>query len=148
MQIRRLATYAAQGQSIRARIKRKGICPRGAPLWTTAEDNAIRRFYPDYEAAARILTRRTLSAIRKRAFRLKIVRKSYRWTAAEVIRLKRIYPTGPREEILAAFPGADWQQITNMRKRLKIYRKRRPLKAIGCPITDEIRIRARELNLR
>ena len=91
MQIRRLASYAALGQSIRARIKRNGICPRGAPLWTTAEDNAIRRFYPDYEAAARNRPADS-SAIRKRAFRMKIIRKSYCWTAAEVLRLRGSIP--------------------------------------------------------
>lgn len=145
MDIRRAAKYVVLGQLNREHVLRKGFSPRGYPIWTKAEDNTVRRLYPDYEAIGQILTRRSYHAIRSRASRLKLPVKKFRWTAASVSRLRRIYPTGTHEEILAAFPGAKWEQVANMRKRMKIYR-RRSLKKTGYPIVDQIRSRAKELN--
>jgi hypothetical protein len=103
--------------------------------------------YPDYTALRRALRRRSIHALRGRVRALGIAKKRYRWTAAAVSRLRRIYPTGTRAEILAAFPGTKWQQIKDKRKEIKLYRARKPPAKTGYPIIDVVRARAFELNI-
>src|SRR5258708_26365792 len=92
MQIQRVAGYAALAQRLRERMRKRGVDRNGVPLWTKAEDDAIRRFYPDYKALRRMLTRRTADAIKTRALFLDVTKPRFRWTAAQASRLRRIYP--------------------------------------------------------
>jgi hypothetical protein len=107
----------------------------------------MRRLYPNYGALRKALRRRTYRALRARAGTLGITIKRHRWTAIEASRLRRLYPTATRDEILAALPGLRWKQIKAMAKYRRLHRARKPLKPTGFPIIDDIRLRAFHLNL-
>jgi len=148
MDLHWLARNAVFAQRTRKRMKRTGLNGNNRhPLWTKAEDDTIRRLYPDYKALRRLLKRRTEWAIKRRAGVIGVRKKSYQWTAAGVSRLRRLYPTGTHAEILAAFPGLTWMQIKDKGKHLKIYRARKPPRPSGYPILQAVRMRAYELNL-
>jgi hypothetical protein len=136
--------------SPRARMRRTGFTPMGYPLWTKSEDDTLRQLYPDYPAIRRALRRRSHYSIKGRAKTLGETKRKvahYRWSADAVNRLRKIYPTSTRAEILAAFPGASWQQIKDKRKHIKVYRIRKPLMPTGYLALDNLRKRAREMNL-
>jgi hypothetical protein len=75
MNIHWIARQAAHGQCVRELIRRRGATLKGDSLWTKAEDDTLRGLYPDYDAARKILTRRTYHAIRSRASNLKLTMK-------------------------------------------------------------------------
>lgn len=112
--------------------------------WTEREDQILRNIYPDYVTIKRRLRRRTLGAIRRRAHYLSITTKRHIWTGHEASRLKKLYATTRRKELLSAFPGLSVRQIESRAWHFGV-KKRRSLKPTGHPLADAIRARASEL---
>jgi hypothetical protein len=143
--------YAIRGIAAaeRARhfMRRTGLSPWGIPLWTEKEDKILKQLHPDYTAIKRKLKRRTRIAIRMRAAKWGLTKKIHYWTAADISKLRRIYPVCTKAEVMATFPHVTWEQISNCRQYHRIYKKRKPFKRTGFEILDEIRRRAFELNL-
>jgi len=133
----------------RERIARTGLAPGGRhPIWNKKEDQILRAHFPDLKAAKRRLKRRTLGAIGARARFLNMhVGRYHQWTAAEVSRLRRIYPVSSKEQVLQAFPGLRWQQILGKLTHCHIRKKRRPPTVTGVPVIDAIRRRAFDLRI-
>jgi hypothetical protein len=125
--------------------KRRGFVGRSRALWSEREDSLVRTYYPDYTELLRKLPRRTPQAVRSRVFTLDLprTRKIY-WTAAEISKLRRLYPRADRQTILTAFPSASWSRIQSAASRQHIVRKRR--RSTGHQLLDVIRARCDELN--
>ncbi|SDG68095.1 hypothetical protein SAMN05216338_100263 [Bradyrhizobium sp. Rc2d] len=81
-----------------------------------------------------------------RASKLGVSQKRLQWTAADVSRLRRIYPSGTDADLAAAFPAFTKRQVQAVANRLRISKKKR-YKRTGIAIIDAIRDRALELNL-
>jgi hypothetical protein len=87
-------------------------------------------------------------AIRARAGHLGLRKKQHRWLASEVSKLRKLWVQGTtRAEICAALPQFSWQQIRFQARDSKIPRPKHGLKPTGHPILDQIRERAKSLNL-
>jgi|GEM_PF-3941268 len=116
MLLRQIARSAARSESARERIRYEGRTPSGSVLWTKREDENVR-----IESQKRL-----------------------QWTAADISRLRRIYPSGTDADLAAAaFTKRQVQAVAN---RLRISKKKR-YKRTGIAIIDAIRDRALELNL-
>lgn len=102
-------------EAMRAKMLRTGLTPSGQPLWTDAEFAALRKHWPDRKKLRRALPRRTLRAIEHKAGKLGLRRakRNHMWTAAEVARLKKMFPKATKAELLLAFPWAIWEDLSN-----------------------------------
>lgn len=140
MDIRRLARNAAAAQSLRRWRELSS-----ADLWKPEDDEVFRRLYPDYGALRKAFPSRSYRAIQGHASRLGIAAKRHRWTAAELSRLRRLYQSASREDVLAAFPGMGWKQIKARAEHAGLHRPRRPYCPTGHAILDDIRSRCFEL---
>lgn len=77
----------------------------GHPLWQRWEVGPVIDLYPTYRSIFPLLNRRTRPAVYGKAGRHGITKPRGRtWDDNEILRL-RIYRTGTKAEILAAFPG-------------------------------------------
>ncbi len=132
-----------------AKMKFEDQTPKGHRLWTEHEDNLIRRFFPNYGLLGKKLSpRRSYHGIRHRAAKLGLIQTNRRnWTMAELSRLRRLWPTASKVELLAAFDGRTWSSLTGAAHRYHLRRHARPLASSGNPMVDEIRRRALELRL-
>lgn len=146
MRLLYVARGAASAYRARERMARTGRTPSGHWLWTKEEDGIVRTLYPDYKALRRKLRRRTRYALKARAARLGVIRKNHVWLAAEVSRVRRMYPRATQEELMAALPNLSLSQIRSKASDIGV-RRRRKLVATGYPLIDAIRERAFEQNL-
>lgn len=140
------ARGAATAQRMRQLIKRRGMTGNGHPLWTQDEIDTVKRMVPGYAPIVKKLKRRSYWAVRSRAQMLGLAPRRHVWTAAEISRMRKVYPSGNRAEIEAAFPGFAYLHIQSIASYHGIRRTRRRLKPTGYPIIDQIRDRAFELN--
>jgi hypothetical protein len=124
---------------------RSGFAPGGRPLWTAKELKTVQRHFPDYAKIQKKLPHRGYSGIKYQARRMGLTTARHMWTGIEVLRLRRHYPTAPKEDLLAAFPGLRWKQIKGKASNIKVRRVRRPLVPTGDDLLDEIRTRATTL---
>ncbi len=138
---------AATAQRIRAYMRRTGKTPWGQWLWTREEEQALKTLYPHYDKIQKTLKRRTLVAIRHRAGKLALTKKIHKWTAAEVSKLRRLYPVASRKEILATFPSLSWQQVRNCAQYNGFHRNKKPYKPTGHEILDRILERSFSLGI-
>lgn len=138
--------HAAKATQSRKRIQREGFTMNGKKVWTNQEDDVVRSMFPNYKAICRALPHRSYSGIRYRAHVLDLVTRRRPFTARELSIIRRIYPTGDRQELEAQLPGRDWQAIAGVATRNGIHRKLKPFKVTGVAVIDQIRSRCRELN--
>ena len=138
---------AATAQRMRRQMKRTGLTPRGHKLWTPEEDKIVCTLYPDYKALKKALKRRSYRSLTGRARSLGIAKKRHVWTGAELAKLRKVFPSAPREEIIALLPGIRWPQVYARARYAGLRRARQKLKKTGCPLLDRIRERAFDLNL-
>ena len=148
MDLRRLAQNVSSGDRSRQRMARTGLSPNGHPLWVPPETGSLKRNVPDYDTALVEIGRRTRSAAHSKASRMGIARPaSPPWNdERDVPRLRRLYPTGTKAEILAAFPNRSWGAICAKARSRHIYRKRR-FKPSGSALIDQLLARAATLNM-
>lgn len=136
---------AETAERARRLMRLRGETPNGHPLWTGAEERRLTVGHPRYAAIMGKLPRRTRPAAYSKAGRLGIAKPSRPWDENEIPRLRKVYPTGTREQIMAAFPGRTAKAVAKAANTRGIYRKKCPLAASGIPIIDQILSRAESL---
>lgn len=148
MDLRRLAQNVSSGDRARRRMAVTGMSPNGHPLWIPPETGSPERNHPDYDTALVEIGRRTRPAAHSKASRMGIAAPAPpRWNdERDVPRLRRLYPTASREELLAAFNGRSWGAISAKARSRHIYRKHR-FKPTGLALIDDLLGRAAALNM-
>jgi len=112
----------------------------GDPVWTIEELDALRLLYPDRQALASILVRRSKIAIQHKARSFGLITPRQIWSEQEVELLRTLYRTSiTTAGFVEVFPGRTKQQIWRKAGRLRIRRPRRPLRVTGLPLVDSIR---------
>lgn len=138
-----LAAGARAAERLRQRMAKSGRTLAGQKLWTEAEIQHLRRFYPDYRKACAVLHGRSLNAVKSKAFRLRITRSRRVWSDDELKRLKTPYRQGrPIHEIMAQLPGKTKKQIWARACRSGWRRPKTPPKAYDLRPYDDVRARA------
>lgn len=138
-----LAAGARSAERLRQRMAKSGRTLAGQKLWTDAEIQHLRRFYPDYRKACAALPGRSPSAVKSKAFRLRITRSRRVWSDHELKRLKAPYRQGrPMREILDLLPGKTKRQIWSRACHSGWRRPRTPPKTYDLKPYDEVRARA------
>lgn len=144
----RLVRGAESADRARRRMLLAGVTPNGHPLWELREVAPVVGRYPDYQSIFPELERRTQPAVYNKAGRLGITKpRAPQWSDNEILRLRRVYPSGTRDEVLAAFPGRTYAAIGKAANARGIYRAPKPLKPTGNPVLDQILARAHERNV-
>lgn len=136
-----------RSQGIKLCNRHTGKTFRGHDLWTRDEDDIVCRLSPDFAAIKRALKRRTLSAVKYRASRLRLLKSPRPWTSADVGLLRRMYPKAKRNALLECLPGRSWGQIAAKAFKLGLRRPKRVPTKSGIFLIDAIRTRAIELNM-
>ncbi|WP_043233817.1 hypothetical protein [Bosea sp. LC85] len=112
----------------------------GYPVWTVEEFDALRGLYPDRQAIALALVRRSKVAIQHKARSLGLITPRRIWSEQEVELLRTLYRTPVTTAgLVEGFPGRTKQQIWRKAGRLRIRRPRRPLRMTGLPFVDSVR---------
>lgn len=143
-----LVRGAESADRARRRMLLNGVTPNGHPLWEPREVAPVLGRYPDYQSIFPELERRTTPAVYNKARRLGITKpRAAPWSDNEILRLRRVYPRGTRDEVLAAFPGRTYAAISKAANARGIYRGPKPLKPTGDKVLDQILARARERNV-
>jgi len=119
----------------------------GRRIWTEAEDKICRYLHPDLQAIRARLSDRSYQAIRQRCNKLGLSPKRHVWTAAEVSRLRKLYPRATQAELLSAFPFTDMQGLMSKASSLGYCREKKPYVPTGHQVLDQIRERCRDLGL-
>ncbi|TCL70517.1 hypothetical protein [Rhizobium sp. BK251] len=131
MDLAYLAKNAAIAERARRRMRREGVTMKGHKLWTDAERDVLRELAPDYNAMCKRLPHRTHKAIEGECARLGLRKKIHIWTAAEISKLRRLYPNASVEEICATFPHSTWTNIQQAARYHNLFRSRKPYKLTG-----------------
>lgn len=147
MQLKRAARGAAAAARLRSHILKSGYTLFGQRVWTEGEKLACELFYPDYFALRQILYTRSLSAIRSQCRALGLCKSRHHWGPLDKQKLRKIYPTGTREEICAAFPDVDWQNLCAVARYYGYRRKKKPYKITGVPALDAVRSRCYDVKI-
>jgi len=138
-----LAAGARSAERLRRRMTKSGRTLAGQKLWTEAEIKRLHSFYPDYRKACAALPCRSLSAIKSKAFRLRITRSRQVWSERGLKRMKASYRQGrPIYEILVLLPGKTKKQIWARASYSGWHRPRTSPKIYNFKAYDEIRDRA------
>ena len=137
---------ARSAEGMRRRLERSGFTISGHRLWTKDELTIVRLYYPYLGCALFRLRGRTEGAIRAKAREMGLCRHHvHRWTAAEVSKLRRFYPTASREELCAMIPGVSWTALSAAARRYGFRRKKKLYKITGIEPLDAVRIRCYEI---
>ena len=139
------ATNARSAERLRQALQRKGTTMSGQPLWTEEECKILARYKHDYRKLERELPQRSPYAIRKKCQKLRLLRPVHFWTAAEISKLRKMYPTAARDEICSMFPHSTWVNIMQVARYHGIRRRSRDYKLTGFPALDEVRRRCKEI---
>jgi hypothetical protein len=134
------------GKSVILRhIERTGCTIAGQPVWTAAEIDTLRQFYPDREAACSALPGRTPAAIAKKAQQLRMVLPLRIWSDEDAVRLRTPYKAGiPIAALVEIFSGKSREQIWKKAHHMGYRRPRQAPKTTEMPLVDSIRRRAFE----
>lgn len=146
MDIRYHAERAERADRARRRILREGRTPDGRRLWSREEEAFVRRHYPDVARIQRRFQHRTTGAIRAKAFKLGLTRKSEPWTGAKILLLRKVWGRGSRDDVRKAFPECSWQRLYDKACSLRLRRPHRQPPAKH-RLLEEIRARGRALDL-
>lgn len=142
-----LARGAESADRARRRMQIMGVTPNGHPLWEPWEVEPVIGRYPDYRSIFPVLDRRTHPAVYNKAGRLGITKsRPPSWSDNEILRLRKVYPNGTREEILAAFPGRTFAAVAKAANARGIYRTK-VIQPTGILLLDQVLHRAASRNL-
>jgi hypothetical protein len=61
------------------------------------------------------------------------------WTGQEQMKLRKLYRTGDRSELIEALPGRTFRAIEHRARALRVCRAKKPYKATKDPLLDELR---------
>lgn len=146
MSLTYFARNARSADRARRRMQREGVTMSGAKLWTDEEREIVRNLAPDYDAILKQLPHRTRNAVRNQAGKMGLRRAIHIWTAAEISRLRKLFPRAPAEEICAAFPHSTWINIQQAARYHGLRRSAKQYKITGIDALDEVRKRCFEIN--
>ena len=126
-----ILSWAARGAASAERGRRmmelRGVTPNGHPLWAPWEVQPVVAIYPEYRSIFPLLNRRTKPAVYHKAGRLGITKsRPPLWSDNEIIRIRKVYPSGTYDEILAAFPGRTIVAVARAANQRGIFRLPRP----------------------
>lgn len=117
-------------------------------LWTEAEDEILRRQYPQRATLTVQLPGRTWKAIKRRASKIGVAKPLNRWTARQDRDLERAIKRGAgKHELLALFPGRTYVQIADKAKYLNVKIKKAAILASKFAAKESMRRRARQLGV-
>lgn len=138
-----IARGAASAERARRRMQLLGVTPNGYPVWAGWEEAPLLHLGPSYSIIGPMLERRTTHALYSKAGRLGVTQpRGKPWTDPNEIWRLKIYATGTKAEILAAFPGRTWGAIAHAARK-RGYRRPKPQPApSGIIIIDQILERA------
>ncbi|WP_319796558.1 hypothetical protein [Nitrobacter sp.] len=126
------------------------VCRQGtrSDAWTPHEIELVKRHFPNLKKLAKVLPHRTTEAVRTKASQLGLRRKQRRWRICDVTLLLKMWSNGePRVKIEAALPAYTWDQIRSQARGRGCLRPRKSNATSGHVIIDQIKARAKELNL-
>lgn len=148
MNIAWLIRGAASAERSRRLMELRGVTPNGHPIWNGQETTDLVSDVRNYPVAMLKLPRRTITGARSKASRLGITRpKAREWDENEIPRLRRIYPTGSRAAIEAAFPGRTFAAVSRAANVRRIYRRPKAIVSTGSRVLDQILARATVRNV-
>jgi hypothetical protein len=140
MDLSRFIKGARSAEGMKKRLRWSGFSISGHRLWTDEEIFVLRLFFPEFRAIGRLLKDRSLEAIKGKAREIGLVYYHvHQWTAAEISKLRKHYPTGSREELCAMIPGVSWELICATARRYGFRRKKRPYVITGIVANDQLR---------
>ena len=136
----KLREERAEARRLGVRVTRRVTVDKG---WTEAEDDTVRRLYPDYTALVQVLRHRTYASIKIRARSFQIVKPKHIWTTIENKRLCELWSKSTTAELRAAFPEMTRHAIMQHGYFLGLpHRGKVPLKITGNWLCDAIRDRS------
>ncbi|NTI03474.1 hypothetical protein G6K88_15735 [Agrobacterium rhizogenes] len=136
------ARNTASAERARRRIQREGYNMKGDKLWTDEERQIILAIGPDFDAIRKKLPHRTRIAIASQCRKMGLKQQQQHiWSAAEISKLRRLYPSASREEICQEFVHSTWVNIMQTARYHGLRRKRRPFKPTGNPSVDEMLVK-------
>jgi hypothetical protein len=142
-----IARGAASAERGRRLMQLRGVTPNGHPLWAGWEVAPVIGMYPDYGSIFPILVRRTRPAVYSKASSLGVAKpRAPAWSDNEILRLRKVYPSCTREEIMAELPGRTFSAIARMASQRHISRSKPSISPTGIRILDQILERARRFN--
>lgn len=100
----------------------------------------VRKHGHDYKTLNKLLNRSEW-AIKHKAIQLGMRKKLHFWTAAEITKLRKMYPTASPEELREAFPQTGLVNLGYLVRYHGMRRKRREYKSTGVDVLDQIRKR-------
>ena len=147
MDIRSLARNAVRSEHLR-NVRRRSRPAKGKRSWTPAEQEKVKLLFPDKRSLEKALPHRTWIAIRSRAGALGLRKKQNRWLASDLSKLRRMWSAGATQhELCEALPRYSWKQIVWQARGRKFLRPKKPPVNSGHPVINQIKERARYLNL-
>lgn len=146
MRLSHIARGAASAERGRRLMELRGMTPNGHPLWQQWEVSPLVEMHPKYGSIFPLLDRRTHPAVYSKAGRLGIATPRVPWSDNDLLRL-RIYRTGTKAEILAAFPGRSWPAIARQARKRGHNRAKAPEPVSGIRLIDQIYLRAADQKL-
>jgi hypothetical protein len=128
------------------------VCRQGGAqngrAWMPYEIEQVKRHFPNTKKLSKVLPHRTLFAVRSQAGKLGLRKKVHRWRACDLTLLRKMWRTGePRAKLEAALPDYSWDQIKFQARAHKLRRPDKELMPSGHAVIDQIKKRARELNM-
>lgn len=145
MDLRFLNRMVALSQASQAATRRRGTTTQGHKLWTGAEDDILRKSYPNYQAMKQAMPHRTRIAIWSRCREIGLKRTRHRWLAIEISKLRKLYPSSPRSVICNEFPDVSWVNIRKAATYYGLRRNPRKHRRTGKPVIDIILSRIEEI---
>ncbi|GAB5428049.1 MAG: hypothetical protein Devi2KO_15080 [Devosia indica] len=143
-----IARGAASAERSRRLMQLRGVTPNGHPLWTPWEVGPVVELAPAYGLIFPMVERRTRPGVYSKAQRLGVARKAaLPWSENEILRLRKVYPRGTKEEVLAAFPGRSYSAVAKAANARGIFRSRPEVHQTGFRLLDQVLSRAQGMNL-
>jgi hypothetical protein len=128
-----------RGAAAAERIRKAGRTPNGHALWTNAERAVLTKWFPDYKAMKKRLPLRSLPAIRGQCHLMGLSNPKPAWTAADRTKLRRLFPTVSKAELIDAFPGRSYVSIQVLGYQMGLRRWRKPYVKTSHPVIDDVR---------
>ncbi|MER9091529.1 hypothetical protein NKI34_10425 [Mesorhizobium sp. M0700] len=129
-----------KGLAARDRIRRAGRTPNGHALWTSRQRAVLKQWYPNYQEMKKRLPKRSLAAITGQCHLMGLTSSPKKaWTTADRARLRQLFPTVTKAELLEAFPGRTYVSIQVYAYQMGLKRPRTPYRKTSHPIVDDVR---------
>ncbi len=136
------ARNAATAERNRRRMRREGMTMKGDKLWTEEERQIILAIGPDFDAIRKKLPKRTRIAIACQCRNMGMKQRvQHIWSAAEISKLRKLYPSATREDICREFSHSTWVNIMQTARYHGFRRKKRPFKPTGNTPVDEMLVK-------